>query len=145
MTSLSPDIRAWLESNTTPGSARHALADRDRRRGLLASLDIPERSALGEFYVRYGPDSVRGWYELNDLDDIADWTQYAHEELGVPDHFLALSSIEGEGIVLYDRRTGAVFDVEFGQFEALESGALAATGDTFEDVLRWRRDRAQGA
>lgn len=142
---LSLDIREWLESNTTPGSAEHALANRDRRRQQLADVDIPETSQLGEFYVSYGPDSVTGGYELNDLDQIADWTEYAHEELEVSAHFLALSSIEGQGIVLYDRRTGAVYDVEYGQFEALEAGELPATADTFEDFLRGCRDRAQDA
>ena len=145
MTFLSADIQEWLESNTPLGSAEHALANRDERREQLADLGIPEDSQIGQFYVYHGADSVSGWYELNDLDETADWTEYAHEELEVADHFLALSSAEGDGIVLYDKRTGAVYDVTFGQFEALEAGELPSIGDTFEDFLRWCRDCAQDA
>ncbi len=85
-------------------------------------------SQLGDFYLAYGPDSAWGWYELTQLEDTSG-------------RFLALSSREGDGIVLYKTGSDAVFDMEMGQFEALEVGELHRKGATFTDFLRWCKQK----
>ena len=112
----------------------------------LNELGLSIDSEIGFFYLNYGSFSVRGWYELDEVGSISESTEYAHSELGVPEHFIALSGIEGEGIILYDRSNGSVFDVEFGQFENLTSGALAPVAHTFTGYLQWckaKHDKAR--
>lgn len=107
----------------------------------LSSLDIPRQSELTHLYVNYGRHAVSGWYELNDVDTLASWTDYAVTELEVPQDFVALSSIEGQGIVLLNRLSGAVYDVEYGQFEALGSGDLMPVANSIADYVRWCASR----
>jgi hypothetical protein len=62
-----------------------------------------------------------------------------------PTSYLALTGIEGQGITLLDKDSGAVFDVEFGQFEQLASGNLAPVANSFGAFLHWcqRNEHAQ--
>jgi len=85
---------------------------------------------------------VRGWYELNEPEEIAKWTRYAQVELGVPEDFVSLTTVEGEGITLFRRTTGEVFDVKFGHFESLADGSLEPIAKSFDDFLLWCKLRA---
>ena len=78
-----------------------------------------------------------GWYDLNDPDQIAEATQYAHEEWGVPVGFVALTGFEGEGVVLYALKTGEVYDVELHRVNELVDGSMAPIAKTFEGYLLW--------
>ncbi len=134
---LSDNIMAWLEQNSHVGSLAYVASTREQTRRTLASHLVPESCELAFLYLNFGPDSVRGCYELNGVDELGDWTAYAHEELGVPKPFLALTSIEGNGIDLYHRESEAVYDVEFGQFEDLEAGTLKPIATSFSKFLEW--------
>jgi hypothetical protein len=136
------DIADWLSANVTPGLADYLAEHYAETEEVLISLGISPASELGHLYLHYGPFPVRGWYELAEADMIAEFTEYAEEELGAPAGFVALSSIEGEGVILYQMATGAVFDVEFGQFEALASGALKPVAPSVVEYLRWCKARA---
>lgn len=137
-----PDIADWLSTTSTAVYTKHLAASASDTRKTLASLGVAKDSELAHLYLQYGPSAVRGWYELADADDIADCTEYAREELGVPKGFLALSSAEGEGVVLYEKTTGAVYDVRFGEFEQLASGALKPIAPTVVDYLRWCKSKS---
>lgn len=142
---LSPDICQWLEANQHTGYAKHLEANRTAIEAELSALGIDLNSELAYLYLNYGSWPVRGWYELNDVEQIREATAYAHTELGVLDNYLALTGIEGEGITLLDKDTGAVFDVEFGQFEQLASGTLAPVANSLGAFLHWcqRNEHAQ--
>jgi hypothetical protein len=134
---LANDITEWLNGNTTPGYREYLRQNEAEARTLLKAAGLAVNSEIGEFYLEHGADTVRGWYDLLEVDELADATGYAHEELGVPARFVALTGTEGQGIVLYDTASHAVFDVEFGQFDALADGALAPIAATFSEFLRW--------
>ena len=141
---LSSDIRDWLSRNTSPGYRAHVSANQAETERLLVSLGVAG-TELAELYLHYGPSSVRGWYELIELEEIREITAYAEAELGVPAGYLALTSIEGQGITLYERATGRVFDVEFGQFDSFSGGSLPPLASSFGEFLRWCRARANAA
>jgi hypothetical protein len=92
------------------------------------------------YFYRYAYP-VRGCYELNEIEQIRSATTYAHLELGVPENFLALTSIEGQGITLFDKESGAIFDVEFGEFEELTSGKLLPIANSVSEFLLWCKNR----
>jgi hypothetical protein len=131
------DIHDWLISNTTPGSAAFVAENTNEILVAFANLGVSASSELVHLYVNYGSGSVIGWYELNEFDMIEEVSEYAYEELGVPKHFIALTSIEGEGITVYCRKTGHVYDLQSGQIEALVEGDLKPVGETVIDFLRW--------
>ncbi len=105
-------------------------------------MGITESTELAHLYINYGPDAVRGWYELNQADTIADWTKYAHSELGVPNHFVALTGIEGQGILLYNKNDCSILDVEYGQFAQLAAGKVVPLASSVVAYLRWCMQRA---
>ena len=86
-------------------------------RDALAELSIAPDSELASFYMRYqGPFiSPRRFRELLDIEyptaEVVEQTDYVRGEYGVPDDFVCLTTIEGEGMYLYQVSTGAVFDV----------------------------------
>jgi hypothetical protein len=135
------DIEAWLRSNVSTEYAAHVTASREATIQALNSLGIDENSELAHLYLHFGPDAVRGWYELLQADSISVNTAYAHEELGVPRHFLAITGIEGDGITLYDTRSGAIFDVEYGKFGDLAAGALEPVATSVAGFIRWCMNR----
>ncbi|WP_372722238.1 hypothetical protein [Novipirellula sp.] len=105
----------------------------------LSEIGIAPDSTIAELYTRFGwsfrTRSAR--YELLAPSEIAEWTGYAHDELGVPRDFIALTSNEGQGIFLMDRNSGTVYDVAYGQFDSLENGTLPPVAESFADFLVW--------
>ncbi len=138
-----PDVAQWLNANLTAGYAKHLAASFNETTRTLASLGVSADSELGHLYLHYGPSSVTGWYDLIEIDEVAGCTEYAEVELGTPRGFLALSSAEGQGIVMYEKSTGAVFDVEFEQLDQLVSGELPPIAPTVVEFLRWCKARAR--
>lgn len=135
------DIEDWLVTNATSGTMAFVAENTAEILDVFRKLEIPSSSELFHLYVNHGSSSVVGWYELNDFDMIEEVTRYAHEELGVPKHFIALTSIEGQGITLYCRKTGRIFEVEYGRFETLAAGELECVAETVVDFLRWCKSR----
>ena len=139
------EITRWLRENEDSGYASYRRSNRSSDLEMLAELGIPQNSEIGYFYLEFGPATVRGWYDLCEVDSIREATDFAHEELGVPRHFLALSGTEGQGVVLYDSRSGAIYDVEFGQFEDLQSGVKEPIARSFSAYLSWCKAQDRGA
>ena len=138
---FSADITRWLHDNMTTGSKAYVAEHQQEIRDCLADLGIPTGTELAYFYLHFDANAVRGWYSLNEIDQLQDATEYAHSELEVPAEYIALTGTEGEGIVLYNRNTHAVYDVPFGQFDALARGSLAPLASSFQDFLRWCHGR----
>ena len=141
MSNFPEDVEKWLQSNSHDGYLEHLKNSRSEISDQLSDLAIDLRSDLAVLYLEYGSFSVRGWYELNEPRDLAEWTDYAHQELKVPKRFVALTSIEGQGITLYCRETEAVYDVEYGQFEKLVRDKIEPIANNIVEFLRWCRDR----
>ncbi len=136
------DIARWLNDNMTTGSKAYVVEHLAEIRGCLDDLGIAAGSELAYFYSNFDASAVSGWYSLNEIDQLQDATDYAHAELEVPAEYIALTGTEGQGIVLYHRKTHAVYDVPFGQFEALADGSLAPLASSFQDFLRWCKGQA---
>lgn len=134
---FSPLIQHWLDSNQHPRYASYLEANRSAIEAELISLDLDLSSEIAYLYLNYGSFPVRGWYELNEVEQIREATTYAHSELGVPENFLALTGIEGQGITLLDKNSGIIFDVKFGQFEELSAGILPPIANSISDFLLW--------
>jgi len=133
---LPADVVEWLESSPLyRGENEHAKNNREQLAKHLHDLGIDPSSQLAEFYLNYDPCCVRGWYQLNRVESIAAATAFVREFSGVD--YLALTGAEGGGMTLYHLPTGQVFDVEFGQFEALQANALPPIANSFVDYLRW--------
>ncbi|MBY0566550.1 MAG: hypothetical protein K2P70_04530 [Hyphomonadaceae bacterium] len=134
---FAPEVERWLKSNSTPHYRQFVEGARSETATLLQDIGISANSELAHFYTRFGAWTCRGWYDLNEPDQIAEATQYAQDELGVPAGFVALTGFEGEGVVLYALKTGEVYDVELHRLEQLLDGSLAPIARTFEGYLRW--------
>lgn len=131
------DIEAWLKKRFHEGYHKQVESGRISTLETLRSLGVPSGSELEYFYLNHGASTVSGWYELNEPEQLQEWTEYAHDELEVATQFIALTGIQGEGITLYNRDSGAVFDVEYGQFDSLADGSLQPVGTTFQEFLWW--------
>ncbi|MDP9421736.1 MAG: hypothetical protein M3Q19_02690 [Pseudomonadota bacterium] len=131
------DVHQLLIANFHPNYHRHLQGRVVETLSTLAAFGIARQSELTHLYVNYGPGTVSGWYELQEIDGLKACTEYARTELEVPESYIALTSIEGQGITLYDRRSGAVYDVEFGQFEALAAGRLEPLARSISEFIVW--------
>lgn len=138
------EITSWLNANTTASSRAHAAEHLAETQDRLDCLGVAPDSELAYFYSHYDAAAVRGWYELNEVDQVQDATDYAHAELAVPADYIALTGTEGQGIVLYNRNTHAVYDVDFGQYDQLANGTLAPIASSFQGFLQWCKDQAGG-
>jgi hypothetical protein len=138
------EVDTWLRSrlHQIATYVEHLAGSRLSTARHLAAMGIGESTELAHLYVHYGPDSVMGCYELNQAADIAECTKYAHKELGVPDHYVALTGIEGDGILLYNKNDGSILDVEYGQFEQLAAGKVLPLASSVVGYLRWCMQRA---
>ena len=140
---LPADLEAWLASRCTPVSREQLAATRDATLATLHSVGVVPDSELAEFYADFGPSCVAGCHELNELAELEMWTRFVREELEVPANYVALTGIDGEGIVLYDCHDGSVHDVELSDFDELEEGLHQALASSFADYLRWCRSRSR--
>jgi hypothetical protein len=136
---LPDDIKAAVSRQ--PG--RVLREDPESARHRLEQLGVSESSLLGRFYLEFqGPFPFgMGSEELLDIDNrvvpsIVDTTKFANAVLGLPSHFICITSPEGEGFVLYDKRTESVYDTGVDELPALLSGDLQPRWKTFFDYLR---------
>ena len=138
---LSVELSAWLQANSTPAYDAWLRAQAQVHAVQLRALDLDLTSEVADLYLRCGASNVRGWYELLEPDQLAEATAYAQVEWGVPAPFLALTGIEGHGVVLYDRRDGAIYDTPFDRLDALSRGQLQPLASSVANFLAWCRAR----
>lgn len=136
------EIDKWLNDNSSEGYKSHVMLHEPDTLRYLETLGVALNSELAYFYCRYGAATVRGWYELNEVEQVKEWTDYAQEELGVSTEYLALTGVQGQGILLFNLLTQAIYDVEFGQFEQLENGKLIPLSATFSGFLEFCKKRS---
>jgi hypothetical protein len=117
--------------------------DRQQAQQHLGQLGIKEESAFGQFFLEYEGGFSIGPKHKDMLDvvgpaypSIGDATSFIHRAYGVPQNFICITSPEGEGFVLYDKRTESVYDTGLDELPALLSGDLQPRWQTFFDYLR---------
>lgn len=130
-------IVRWLEGNLYSGSKDYILSHQEKIKDDLLKLQIPLESQIGYFYLNYGADSYRGWYELNSPNEILDAFEEIQDYLDLSENFLPISGIEGGGVIIYDRLSGKVYDIIYEDSDKLLAGKIKPVGKTFEKFLLW--------
>jgi len=135
---LPEDLKKAIRAH--PG--RVLREDVDDARTRLCELGVPMESTFAQFFCEFqGPFPFGSWIkELLDVQrfgpSILHVTQFVRDVYQVPSGFVCLTSPEGEGFLLYDMRTEAVYDVGVSQLDDLERGKLAPRWSSFIDYLR---------
>lgn len=109
----------------------------------LSAEGIARDSAFGSFYRHFrGPFFSRKMgYELLDVtgggETIAGNTRDCRHAHDFPDRYLAISNFIGAAILIYDKDSDQVFDVDFeGGDSELKAGTLAPRWRSFAEFLR---------
>jgi hypothetical protein len=141
---MSKSIDAYLSSKYPEWAQRGAIYCEDKAavENGLAKLGIASNTQLANFFTTYSAHLLGGrhYKELLDPasppDEMIDQTKYVHENLDIPLDFVALTSHEGEGMLLYEKSSGAVFDIGYEDIDQLVSGALQAKWPSFDAFLQ---------
>lgn len=103
-------------------------------------LGLSEESPLAQFFSQHkvgGILSPRRGDTLLDMDSIVDATSFGREVYEIQEHYICLTSGEGEGFYLLDKRTGEVFDADVAQLDDLEAGKMKPRWSDFFDLIYW--------
>jgi hypothetical protein len=136
-----PHIIKWLNKRYSEGYSDYLKENRASIEQSLRDAGLSPEEEITHFFLNYGPASFGGWYELTSASELRDLIEYARDELELDEDYLPITSIEGEGITLYRKSTGQVFDVEFGQFELLYKNELPPIAESFVGFLEWAKQK----
>ncbi|MFP3616836.1 hypothetical protein SB778_43095, partial [Paraburkholderia sp. SIMBA_050] len=64
-------------------------------------------------------------------------TEYVRDRYGIPEQYLALTPDESEGMYLYGRNDGAVYDLDIYFLNYFLKGNIQARWATFNEFLIW--------
>jgi hypothetical protein len=119
-------------------------SDRAAAEKALRTLGIPLQSEIAEFFLNYQISlflSRVSDEQLCDVasptEEIAQGTQFAREVWQIPDNYVCLTSVQGEGAYLYDKASGKVWDFDLASRDALLGGKLKPRWNGFFDFLSW--------
>ncbi|NTZ07191.1 SMI1/KNR4 family protein [Burkholderia metallica] len=110
----------------------------------LQDLGVASATDFGQFYLKYRGSfiSPRPIAELLDIEGpsipaIPDQTEYVRDRYGIPEQYLALTSDESEGMYLYGKGDGAVYDLDISVLNDFIKGNVSARWAAFNDFLIW--------
>jgi hypothetical protein len=110
----------------------------------LSNLKVPLDSELAQFFLAYTITLFQSVVSSEQLCDIADptheiavGTRYIREVWELPEQFVCLSSVQGEGAYLYDLNVGSVWDFELGARDAFLTGRQSARWQGFYEFMIW--------
>lgn len=110
----------------------------------LKALDISLESELAEFFLNYVITFFRSTTSYEELCDIAEpsneievGTSFIHEVWELPENFICLTTVQGEGCYLYDKKNGEVLDFSLAQRAEFLAGEVGQKWNTFFDFLIW--------
>lgn len=142
-------IPSKVESHLATATGDVTRTDPKSAEQVLRSLGVDPGSEFGEFYLKYQGSfiSPRPVAELLDIEGpaipaIPDQTDYVRDRFHVPEQYLALTSDESEGMYLYCKDDGAVYDLDIGVLDDFLEGNVPARWATFNDFLVWYFDVA---
>ncbi|WP_347903487.1 SMI1/KNR4 family protein [Pseudomonas purpurea] len=110
----------------------------------LNRLDIPVNSEFAAFFLRYQVtfyESNSSYIELSNLGgpshEIEMATGFIHEVWELPENFICLTGVQGEGCYVYDKHSGEVVDFDLAQRDAFLAGETALRWKSFFAFLTW--------
>lgn len=135
---LSADIERYLDATVTSHTT-YARGCAVETLTALTAVGIRQPSPLSELYTRYGwaLPSNQPRYELLSPTDLRDTVDHARDAFQLTDHFVPLTSYEGDGYDLLDLQSGMVYVVSVDQLDDLEAGRLADHALTQLDYIRF--------
>ncbi|CAB5499616.1 hypothetical protein [uncultured Gammaproteobacteria bacterium] len=137
------DLKYYLGLGYTKEKYNSTINTRSEAIDILNELDVKNDAAFYEFYSMYtGIDSSENEEVdlLYSLDEIyEDYKQPFHADNypNITDRYLRISSIEGEGSYFYDKKTDAVYDVDWGEMDDFMAGKLKPIFTSFYAFLEW--------
>ncbi|MDB5707082.1 MAG: hypothetical protein JWN66_4198 [Sphingomonas bacterium] len=134
------DIRALCEAR--PGHIYQA--DNSAATSCLATLGIDPATEFHAFFSTFVIANMYPTHSRDTLAPVADSAgdpqpgiAFAWEVWGIPDRFVAMTSLEGEGGYFYDKATGNIVDFELAHRADFVAGDRRILGETVFDFLRW--------
>ncbi|PAU59955.1 hypothetical protein BZL41_16265 [Pseudomonas sp. PIC25] len=110
----------------------------------LKALDISLESEFAEFFLNYVITFFKSTASNEELCDIAEpsneievGTDFIHEVWELPENFICLTTVQGEGCYLYDKKNGEVLDFSLAQRAEFLAGKVGLKWNTFFDFLTW--------
>lgn len=111
---------------------------------ILRSLGVDLNTEFAEFYLKYqgGFGSPRPIAELIDIEgpqipNMPREIEYVRDRYELPEQYLPLTTDESEGMYLYNKDDGAVYDMDFYNLPDLLAGKLKPRWPTFNEFLVW--------
>jgi|HubBroStandDraft_1064217.scaffolds.fasta_scaffold06508_2 hypothetical protein len=118
--------------------------DREAVLQALSDLKIPVESEFGEFYLNYVTVNFGSKIPCSTLCDITkpypeiiEVAEFARDLWELPEHFICITSTEGEGCFLYDRCTGKVWDFSLETRDDFIAGREKARWGSFFEFMTW--------
>jgi len=119
----------------------------------LDNMGVDKNSSFYEYYTdgfdipqNYHGDELLGLQEIVDrYNDPSFWWDDVDEDIkekypDVKTRYIQFSNEEGGGSYFYDKKTDKVYDVTWGEEEAMITGKLKPMFDSFYDFLEWYYD-----
>mgnify|MGYP001104846960 FL=1 len=110
----------------------------------LNELQVSLDSEFAEFFFTYTITLFRSEESDEQLCDVVAPTseivvgsRFIWDVWGVPEHFICLTNLQGEGAYLYDRNAGGVWDFELRSREAFLAGRQQAKWGSFFEFMTW--------
>ncbi|UZE09710.1 SMI1/KNR4 family protein [Pseudomonas sp. B21-053] len=121
----------------------HRLDKRSAAEALTA-LNISLDSEISEFFLDYKVSFFRSNSSDEQLCDIAHpsnqievGTNFIHEVWELPENFICLTSVQGEGCYLYDKNSGKVLDFSLANRDDFLAGKQQLKWCRFFEFLTW--------
>ncbi|AZC58104.1 hypothetical protein [Pseudomonas chlororaphis] len=110
----------------------------------LNTLNISLDSEIGELFLNYAITFFQGNILNTELLDIVDpsneieaCTNFIHEVWELPEDFISLTGIQGEGCYLYDKNSGEVLDFDLAKRDEFLAGEHQLKWNSFFEFLTW--------
>ncbi|WP_024677508.1 hypothetical protein [Pseudomonas syringae] len=110
----------------------------------LNTLGISLDSEIGEFFLSYVITFFQGSTSRIELLDIVEpsneieaCTDFVHEVWELPEKFISLTGIQGEGCYLYDKNSGEVLDFSLASRDDFLAGKQQLKWSSFFEFLTW--------
>lgn len=120
---------------------------RDKKDSVISALNtlgISPESEIGEFFLNYVITFFQGSTPRTELLDIIEpdneieaYADFIHETWELPDNFISLTGIQGEGCYLYDKNNGEVLDFDLAKRDEFLAGEHELKWKSFFEFLTW--------
>lgn len=145
-------ITKWLTDRISSKYPDRLRGNAHEVTGILNSLGVNSLSDFGQFYTKFKGrfPSSPGKLELLDLigsgiPTIPDQTEYIQDRYEIPANYIPLTSDEGEGMYLYEKFTGEVYNYYLRDHDQFTSGKCNPEWASFQAFLEWYFNTAQAS